>query len=90
MKHRPCFRPVCHKGKLAISRARPSLIDPASRKGVREPENLSHALAGCTVSGAPVTVQAKLTLRISVLPAPWFEPPLSRATLAFLEGGKIW
>ncbi|MGH6853300.1 MAG: hypothetical protein ACREDJ_08945, partial [Methylocella sp.] len=55
------------------------LRDPGSRKVAREAQDLLHALAGRTVTGARVTVQPKLTFRISDLPTPWFEPSLSRA-----------
>jgi hypothetical protein len=47
----------------------------------RADEDLSRAFADLTVSGARVTVQAKLTFRNQDLHIPWFEPsPLGGAT----------
>jgi hypothetical protein len=42
------------------------------------PADLSRAPADLTVSGAQVTVRAKLTFRNSDLHRPWFEPSLAR------------
>ena len=49
------------------------------RRPAFSPADLSRALADLTVSGAQVTVRAKLTFRNSNLQIPWFEPSLSRA-----------
>jgi len=59
------------------------------RRPVFNPAGLSHAPADRAVSGARVTVRAKLTFRNSGLLTPWFAPALSRA-LPFLKAGTIW
>ena len=79
----PCMNTLPRYARLTFPRT-----SRAPSRLIRCPQNrlkVSRALADLAVSGARVTVRAKLTFRNSDLQPPWFEPSLAR--LAYLEVG---